>query len=52
MAAALTMRLTNNDNTDSFKSEDEALEWLDGRMAAFLAKRAALAAKGKASGSR
>jgi hypothetical protein len=39
MAASLTMRLTNNDNTDSFKTEEEALLWLDGRMAEFLRKK-------------
>ncbi|MDP1822334.1 MAG: hypothetical protein Q8L48_03800 [Archangium sp.] len=39
MAAALTMRLTDNSNSDSFKSEEEGLAWLDGRMAEFLRKR-------------
>ena len=39
MAANLTMRVTNNDNSESFKSEAEGLAWLDGRMAQFEAKR-------------
>jgi hypothetical protein len=39
MAASLTMRLTDNHNTDSFKTEEEGLLWLDGRMAEFLRKR-------------
>ena len=39
MAANLTMRVTNNDNSESFKSEAEGLAWLDARMAQFEAKR-------------
>ncbi|MFO0599925.1 MAG: hypothetical protein U0228_31740 [Myxococcaceae bacterium] len=39
MAAALTMRLSNNTNTDSFKTEADALAWLDGRMTEYLAKK-------------
>lgn len=39
MAANLAMRLSDNDNTESFKNEQEALAWLDGRMAEFLRKR-------------
>lgn len=39
MAASLTMRVTGNTNTESFKNEDEALAWLDGRMAEFIRKR-------------
>ena len=39
MAANLTMRVTNNDNSESFKSEAEGLAWLDVRMAQFEAKR-------------
>jgi hypothetical protein len=35
MAAGLAMRMTNNPNTEYFKSEAEALEWLDERMRAF-----------------
>ncbi|MBL8913748.1 MAG: hypothetical protein JNM17_23805 [Archangium sp.] len=41
MAASLTMRLSGNANTDSFKDEAEALAWLDGKMKAFVEKRAA-----------
>ncbi len=41
MAASLTMRITGNENTDSFKNEEEGLEWLDGRMAEFLRRRGA-----------
>jgi hypothetical protein len=41
MAASLTMRITGNDNTDSFKNEEEGLEWLDGRMAEFLRRSSA-----------
>lgn len=39
MAASLTMRVTGNSNTDFFRNEDEALEWLDVRMAEFSRKR-------------
>lgn len=39
MAASLTMRLTGNENTESFKNEEEALVWLEGRMADFLRRR-------------
>lgn len=39
MAAGLAMRLSDNNNTDSFKNEQEALAWLDGRMTEFLRKR-------------
>ena len=39
MAASLTMRVTGNHNTDSFRTEAEALEWLDGTMAEFNRKR-------------
>ncbi len=39
MAASLTMRLTDNHNTDSFKTEEEGLLWLDERMAEFNRKR-------------
>lgn len=41
MAASLTMRLTGNENTDSFKNEEEALSWLEDRMAEFLRRRGA-----------
>ncbi len=41
MAAGLAMRLSENDNTDAFKTEADALEWLEGRMAEFLRKRVA-----------
>ncbi|MFT3713427.1 MAG: hypothetical protein QM817_37700 [Archangium sp.] len=49
MAAALTMRLSGNENTDSFKSEEEALEWLDAKMNTYVAKRSGPT---KATGSR
>ena len=39
MAASLTLRVTGNHNTDSFRNEEEALEWLDGRMAEFIRKK-------------
>ena len=39
MAAGLTMRLTDNSNSDAFKTEAEALEWLDARMTEYLKKR-------------
>lgn len=39
MAASLTMRITNNSNTDSFKTEEEAMLWLDERMTEFTRKR-------------
>jgi hypothetical protein len=39
MAAGLAMRLTDNGNSESFKSEEEALAWLDGRMVEYLKKR-------------
>jgi hypothetical protein len=42
MAAALAMRLTENGNSDYFKTEPEALEWLDQRMMEFARKAAAL----------
>ncbi len=38
MAAGLTMRLTDNTNSEAFKDEVEALEWLDGRMTRYLEK--------------
>lgn len=41
MVAGLAMRLSENDNTDSFKSEAEALEWLDARMTEYFRKAAA-----------
>lgn len=45
MAASLTMRLTKNENTDSFKDEAEAMAWLDVRMKTFAEKHAAASAK-------
>ncbi|MDP3156973.1 MAG: hypothetical protein Q8N23_30155 [Archangium sp.] len=39
MAASLTLRVTGNHNTDSFRNEGEALEWLDGRMTEFMRKK-------------
>lgn len=39
MAASLAMRLSENENTDSFKNEAEALAWLDERMTEFMKKR-------------
>jgi hypothetical protein len=39
MAASLTMRLTNNSNSESFKNEQEGLEWLDTKMSEFLRKK-------------
>ncbi len=40
MAAGLAMRLSENDNTDAFKTEQDALDWLDGRMAEYQRKKA------------
>lgn len=42
MAAGLATRLSENDNSDSFKNEQQAMEWLDTRMIAFVAKQATL----------
>ncbi len=39
MAAGLAMRLTENGNSDSFKTEAQALEWLDARMTEFEARK-------------
>jgi hypothetical protein len=39
MAASLAMRLSENPNTESFKTEAEAMAWLDERMGVFFAKR-------------
>jgi hypothetical protein len=39
MAASLTMRMTGNENSESFKNEDEGLAWLDGKMSEFMRKR-------------
>lgn len=39
MAAGLVMRLANNANTDFFKSEAMALDWLEGKLSAYHAKR-------------
>lgn len=50
MAAGLAMRLTENDNSETFGTEAQALEWLDGRMTEFARKQAALAAPLKATG--
>lgn len=47
MAAALTMRVTGNDNSDSFRNEADALAWLDGKMKTYLEKRAATATSKK-----
>jgi hypothetical protein len=42
MAASLAMRLTENGNSDYFKTEPEALAWLDERMKEYARKAAAL----------
>ncbi|MEW6432414.1 MAG: hypothetical protein AB1730_12980 [Myxococcota bacterium] len=39
MTANLVMRLSGNDNSEAFKTEDEALEWLDQRLAHYHARR-------------
>ena len=39
MVAGVAMRITENDNTDFFKNEPAALEWLEGRMNTFISKR-------------
>ena len=39
MAAGLAMRLTDNGNSETFKNETEALDWLDARMTDYLKKR-------------
>lgn len=41
MVAGLAMRLSENENTDTFKTEDDALAWLDGRLAEYKRKAAA-----------
>lgn len=38
MVAGLAMRLSQNENTDFFNSEPEAMTWLEGRMETFIAK--------------
>lgn len=38
MAAGLATRISENANTDYFKNEQEALEWLEGRMTEFMRK--------------
>lgn len=39
MTANLVMRLTGNDNQESFKDEASALDWLDGRLTQYHARR-------------
>lgn len=39
MAASLAMRMSDNANTEAFKSEADALAWLDGRMAEYEARK-------------
>ena len=39
LVAGLAMRMSENSNTDSFKSPEQALEWLDERMAVFMSRR-------------
>lgn len=39
MISGLVMRSSENPNTEFFKSEPAALEWLDGAMASYEAKR-------------
>ncbi len=39
MITGLVMRLSQNANTEFFKSEAEALAWLDGAMTTYAAKR-------------
>ena len=41
MAASLTMRITGNENTESFRNEEEGLIWLDARMTDFFRRRGA-----------
>lgn len=41
MVASLVSRGTENANTEFFKNADEAMAWLDGRMAVYEQKRAA-----------
>lgn len=41
MAAGLAMRLSENDNSDSFKTEADGLAWLDQKMTEFARKAAA-----------
>lgn len=38
MAASLATRISENPNTDYFKTEDEAMEWLEQRMGVFMRK--------------
>lgn len=40
MAAGLVMRLANNSNTDFFKTEDDALEWLELKLINYHVKKA------------
>lgn len=39
MVAGLALRLSENDNTDSFKTEQDALAWLDVKMTEFEKKK-------------
>lgn len=41
MVAGLTMRVTENSNSDTFKTPELALEWLDARMTEFVRRRSA-----------
>jgi hypothetical protein len=41
MTAALVMRLSGNDNSEVFRDEAQALEWLDERLTTYHARRAA-----------
>lgn len=45
MAASLAMRITENGNSEYFRTEEEALEWLEQRMTEFVRKAAALPKK-------
>lgn len=39
MTANLVMRLSGNDNSEAFHSEEQALEWLDQRLTTYHARR-------------
>ncbi|MEW5741863.1 MAG: hypothetical protein AB1938_23310 [Myxococcota bacterium] len=39
MTAGLVMRLTGNLNSETFKTEEDALAWLDGKLAQYHARR-------------
>jgi hypothetical protein len=39
MAANLAMRISSNENTEAFKTEQDGLDWLDARMTEYLREK-------------